>query len=348
MRLRPEQLAAQLEKDFKPVYLVTGDETLLVQEACDVIRAAARRAGCSEREVLEVDKRFSWDSLLSSGAEMSLFADRKLIELKLPSGKPGTDGSKALVGYLQRASGDNVLLIVAGKIDRQSTNSKWFKALDAAGAVIQVWPIDAQHLPRWLQQRVQAAGLAIEAEALQMLCDRVEGNLLAAVQEVEKLKLLCPDGRITPEAVAESVADNARYNLFALVDQALTGDAAGALKMLQGLRAEGTEAPVILWALAREIRLLYQCRTEVQRGKSPQQAMRGQRVWDKRVPVVGAGLQRHSLTDLGELLHLANLADQSIKGLADGNPWDHLGKLVLLLSLGESGLKLPTHLQAGR
>lgn len=336
MRLRPEQLGAHLEKGLAPIYLVSGDETLLVQEACDAIRAAARAAGCSEREVLDVDNRFDWSQLLSAGAEMSLFADRKLIELKLPSGKPGTEGSKALTAYLDGPPSDNVLLIVAGKIDRQSTNSKWFKVIDGAGAILQLWPVEAQQLPRWLQQRLQAAGMSIDHDALDMLCDRVEGNLLAAVQEVEKLKLLCPDGNISAEAVAESVADNARYNLFGLVDQALSGDAAGALKMLQGLRAEGTEPPVVLWALAREIRLLYQCRTDMQRGASPQQAMRSQRVWEKRMPLVGAGLKRHSLEQLAELLHRANLADQSVKGLADGRPWDHLGKLVLNLSQGEA------------
>jgi DNA polymerase-3 subunit delta len=336
MRLRPEQLAAHLQKGIAPVYLVSGEENLLVQEACDAIRAACRAAGCSEREILEVDGRFNWNNLLAAGAEMSLFAERKLIELKIPSGKPGTEGSKGLIAYLGGPPSDNVLLVVAGKIDRQSTNSKWFKALDKAGAIIQVWPVDARELPRWLQQRIQAAGMQADTDALQMLCDKVEGNLLAAVQEVEKLKLLCPDGRITPEAVVESVADNARYNLFALVDQALTGNAANALKMLQGLRSEGTEAAVVLWALAREIRLLYQCRRDMQGGQSQQQAMRAQRVWDKRMPVVGAGLSRHSLADLSGLLQQASHTDQAIKGLADGNPWDHLGQLVLSLSIGEA------------
>ena len=336
MRLRPEQLTSHLQKGVAPVYLVSGEEPLLVQEACDAVRAAARDAGCTEREVLEVDKRFNWDHLVAAGAEMSLFSDRKLIELKLPSGKPGTEGSKALIAYLEGPASENVLLIAAGKIDRQSTNSKWFKALDKAGAIIQVWPVGARELPRWLQQRVEAAGMNVDFDALQMLCDRVEGNLLAAVQEVEKLKLLCPEGRITPEAVAESVADNARYDLFELVDQALSGNVASGLKMLQGLRSEGTEAAVVLWALAREIRLLYQCRTAMQRGQSAQQAMRAQRVWDKRMPVVGAGLNRHSLADLSELLHQASLADQAIKGLADGNPWDHLARLLLSLGTGEA------------
>ncbi|MEE4659286.1 MAG: DNA polymerase III subunit delta [Halieaceae bacterium] len=333
MRLRPEQLQTHLERELRPVYLVTGDETLLVQESCDAIRRAARAAGCTEREVFQVDNRFNWDNLVASASEMSLFADRKIIEVHIPSGKPGTDGSKGLLAYLDRAGDDNLLLIVAGKIDKQSTNSKWFKALDAAGAVVQIWPVDASQLPRWVTQRVENMGMSIEQDALLMLCDRVEGNLLAAVQEIEKLRLLCPDNRISVAAVAESVADNARYNLFGLIDQALLGDAAGALKMLNGLRGEGTEAAVVLWGLAREIRLLLQCKTELERGQRQQQVMKANRVWDKRVPIVTEALQRHHSHALAELLQAASNADQSIKGMADGNPWDHLSRLILELSL---------------
>jgi DNA polymerase-3 subunit delta len=336
MRLRPEQLASHLQRTLLPVYLVSGDEPLQVQEACDAIRQRCREAGCSEREILEVDRRFKWDSLTASAAEMSLFAERKLLELRLPGGKPGTDGSKALLAYLDGLAGDNVLLIVAGKIDKASTTTRWFKAVDAIGGVVQVWPVDARELPRWLRRRLEAAGMSIDEDALQMLCDRVEGNLLAAVQEVEKLRLLCTDSHIGIDAIAGAVADNARYNLFTLVDRALLGDAAGALKMLHGLRSEGTEAAVLLWALSREIRLLYQCRTAIDRGTSAQQAMRSQRVWDRRVPVVGAGLDRHGLASLQALLHTANRVDQSIKGMAAGNPWDHLERLVLCLSRTEA------------
>ncbi len=184
MRLRPEQLPARLQQQVLPVYLVTGDEPLLMQEACDIIRAHAREAGCKDRDLLQVDGRFNWDLLFAASAEMSLFAERKLIELRIPSGKPGTEGSKALIEYLAGPAADNVLLIVAGKIDKRSTSSKWFKALDKAGAVVQVWPVDARELPHWMQQRLAAAGLQIDTDALQLLCDRVEGNLLAAVQEI--------------------------------------------------------------------------------------------------------------------------------------------------------------------
>ena len=333
MRLRPEQLGRQLQKQLLPVYLVSGDEPLLVQEACAAIRARCREAGCKERVVMHIDGKFNWDQLLGAAAEISLFADNKLIELRLPSGKPGKAGSKALLDYLQgQAASDDILLIVAGKIDRASTNSKWFKSLDRAGAVIQIWPIAARELPRWLQQRVQQAGRQIDREALQLLCDRVEGNLLAAVQEVEKLCLLCSGEQISAEDINAGVADNARYNLFGLVDCALQGNAATALKMLQGLRAEGSAATVVLWALSREIRLLYQCQSDIEQGDSPQQVMQAQRIWDKRKPLVAAGLQRHSRDALAELLHQASQTDHSIKGLAAGNPWDRLSQLTLALA----------------
>ena len=199
MRIYPEKLPGHLQQQLLPVYLVSGDEPLLLQECCDQIRARAAEQGCNEREVLDAGvSGFSWQDILQSATSMSLFAERKLVELRLPSGKPGAEGSKALCEYLEVAGGDDVLLIVSGKIDKQSTNSKWYKALDKAGATIQVWPIDARELPRWLEQRLRQAGLGIDRDALQLLCDKVEGNLLAAVQEVEKLKLLATDGQITP------------------------------------------------------------------------------------------------------------------------------------------------------
>ena len=334
MRLRADQLPARLDKQVLPVYLVSGDEPLLVQEACDAVRAGCRKAGCSEREIMHVDGKFKWGQLTAAAAEMSLFAESKLIELRIPTGKPGAEGSKALVQYLAKPPSDNILLIVAGKIDKASTNSKWFKTIDQAGAVTQVWPIEARELPRWLQRRCSQAGLEIDQDALLMLSDRVEGNLLAAVQEIEKLRLLGNGARITTDNVNDSVADNARYNLFALIDSALQGDAAHALKMLQGLRAEGTDATVVLWGLSRELRLLYQCKTDIERGKNHNQVLQSQRVWDKRKPIVSAGLARHSQDALADLLHQASLADHSIKGLADGNPWDRLSGLVLELAQG--------------
>ena len=296
MRLYPEKLADHLQQKLLPVYLVSGDEPLLLQECCDQIRQKARAENCNEREIIEGGvSNFNWQDILHSASNMSLFADRKLIELRLPSGKPGAEGSKALCEYLDIASGDDVLLIVSGKIDKQSTNSKWYKALDKAGVTVQVWPVDAKNLPRWLQQRVRNAGMSIDDDALRLLCERLEGNLLAAVQEVEKLKLLV------------------------------------SLRMLYGLRAEGTEPPVVLWALVREIRTLYEAQLDCDSGQSTQQALSSRRVWQNRMPLMQAALTRHNTHSLSLLLEQAARADGSIKGFADGKPWDNLSRLVITL-----------------
>ncbi|MEM9257581.1 MAG: DNA polymerase III subunit delta [Pseudomonadota bacterium] len=337
MRVYPEKLAAQLQQQLLPVYLVSGDEPLLQQECCDQVRRAARAAGCAERQLLDAGlKGFDWQSLLHLANSLSLFAERKLIELRIPNGKPGTDGSKALCEYLDIASGDDVLLIIAGKVDRQSTKSKWHKAVDAAGATLQVWPVDAKNLPRWLQQRVQAAGMKIEREALELLCDRVEGNLLAAVQEVEKLKLLAEGGTVTADTVTTSVSDNTRYNVYDLADRVLDGNARGGLRMLHGLRSEGTEPAVALWALSREIRTLFQARQQCDAGARPQQALAALGVWQKRLPLMQSALNRHSGESLTDLLERAATVDGSIKGFADGKPWDHLESLVVKLALAEA------------
>ena len=333
MRLYPEKLPTHLQQQLLPVYLVSGDEPLLVQECSDQIRQKAREQGCSEREVIDAGvSGFHWQDILHSATSMSLFAERKLVELRLPSGKPGAEGSKALCEYLDIASGEDVLLIIAGKIDKQSTSSKWYKALDKAGATVQVWPVDARELPRWLQQRVRSAGMSIDSDALQLLCERVEGNLLAAVQEVEKLKLLAKDSQITAATVTAAVSDNARYNLFGMTDCALQGDATASLRMLHGLRGEGSEPPVILWALLREIRTLVQARQACEQGKSPQQALTSLRVWKNRMALMQSALSRHDQASLENLLERAALTDGSIKGFADGKPWDNLETLVVELS----------------
>ena len=336
MRIYPEQLAAQLKRQLLPVYLVSGDEPLLQQECCDLIRREARAGGCTVREVVEAGgARFDWREILHNATSMSLFAERKLVELRLPSGKPGAEGSKALCEFLELANPDDVLLMVTGKIDKQSTKSKWYQALDRAGATIQVWPVDAGKLPGWLRARVESAGLHIDDDALQLLCDRVEGNLLAAVQEVEKLKLLASDAHISAATVTAAVSDNARYNLFEMADNALKGDAATSLRMLHGLRGEGSEPVVVLWALAREIRSLHELQLDCAAGYNVQQAMKARRVWPQRMPLVQAALARHDSESMSQLLERAARVDGSIKGYAGGKPWDNLEDLVLGLCRGD-------------
>ncbi|HJE28164.1 MAG TPA: DNA polymerase III subunit delta, partial [Pseudomonas nitrititolerans] len=258
MKLSPAQLGKHLQGSLAPVYVVSGDEHLLCQEACDAIRAACRRQAFSERQVLSVESGFDWGQLLEAGANLSLFAERRLLELRIPSGKPGDKGAAALLHYLARPAEDTVLLISLPKLDGSTQKTKWAKALIDGKDVqfLQVWPVDAAQLPQWIRQRLSQAGLAADQEAVELIAARVEGNLLAADQEIEKLKLLAEDGRVTAVTVQAAVADSARYDVFGLIDATLQGHPEHSLRMLEGLRGEGIEAPVILWALARELRLL--------------------------------------------------------------------------------------------
>lgn len=330
MRIYPEKLAQDLERRLLPVYLISGDETLLVQECADQIRAAARRGGCGERRVLDAGERsFRWQDLLDDAGSMSLFAEQKLLELRIPNGKPGTEGSQTLQTYLQDPADGDVLLIVAGKIDKASTNSKWFKALDAAGATVQIWPVAAEELPRWLERRAAAQGLRIEGEALGLLAERVEGNLLAAVQELEKLRLLADGGPIDLDRVTEAVANSARFTLFGMIDIALAGRVEDALRMLHGLRAEGTQPAALQWGLVRELQLLRALVDAREGGRTPAQAMAEARVWKSRQAAVGAAVARHDSTSCTELLSRAAKLDASIKAFGPGNPWEIMELLII-------------------
>ncbi|MGK0499449.1 MAG: DNA polymerase-3 subunit delta [Oceanicoccus sp.] len=331
MRLRPDQIAQNLSKGMLPIYIVSGDESLLVQESCDAIRLNCRKQGFV-REVLHVDNKFDWNELLASAAAMSLFADKKLIELRMPTGKPGTEGSKALVAYAANHSSDNILLISCNKIESSSTRSKWYKAVEDAGASIQCWPIDAKQLPRWIGQRLQQAGLRADNDALTMLAERVEGNLLAAVQEIEKLRLFTDADTIDVDTVSAAVADNARYDVFGLVDRALEGDSSASIRILRGLKAEGTEPPVVLWALSRELRTLFHCAEQIEQGNGVDRVLQNQRVWDKRKAIIKQALGRLRKSQLQQMLKTANEVDRAVKGMSKENSWDLLEQLVAALA----------------
>lgn len=330
-RLRPEQLGAALKKQLLPLYVVTGDEALLVQEACDQIRKAARSQGFSERERFDADNNFDWGLLHNAAASLSLFADKKIIELHIGNGKPGAEGGKALQDYASRPADDNLLLVVLPKLDRNSQKAKWFGALENAGAVIQVWPVTGAQLPQWLAGRMAQAGLTAEPGAVDLLATRVEGNLLAAAQEIEKLKLLAPDGRVDAQLLANTVANSARYDVFGLVDKALLADAEGAVRNLHGLKGEGTEPLAVLWALAREIRTLLQVSQALQSSNFDWAAKQAG-VWDARKSLVQNALKRLRAPELEALLRKANGIDRAVKGMRDAEPWDELLDLVLSLA----------------
>ena len=329
MQVRPEQLAKHLTQTLAPVYLICGGEPLLVQESADALRAACRQQGFSERQVYHVDSGFDWQQLVAESAALSLFAERKLIELRLPSGKPGDAGTQALEYYCQHTSADTVLLILCDKLESSATRSTWYKAVDAAGVTVTVWPVAPAQLPRWIEQRLRGQGLSASPDAVQLLAERVQGNLLAAAQEIEKLKLYIDDSRIEVETIAATVADSARFDAFGMVEQALAGQTAPALRALNGLRGEGVEPPVILWVLVKEIRSLYRCAEQIEQGSSIDRAMDTAGVWDRRKPLIKQSLQRLPLRRLAKLLQLAQRTDAAVKGGNADDPWQLLDRLVL-------------------
>lgn len=330
-RLTPETISSALKKQLAPVYLITGDEPLLVQESCDAIRAQAKKQGFSEREIYHAEGSFNWDNLLHSANSLSLFSDKKILELRIPNGKPSDSGS-ALIEYCDNLSLDNLLMVICPKLDKRVQSSKWFQALEKHGDIVTIWPVTAQQLPRWVDHRLKAAGLQADSSAIDILCAKVEGNLLAAAQEIEKLKLLAHDNLIDAGLMAAAVMDSARFDVFGLVDKALAGDSRAAATTLQGLKSEGTEAAVILWALTREIRTLATIKDAMELGTSFDLAAKQNGVWDKRKPIIRQALNRMKPRQLHALIRKASLTDQAVKGMAKGNAWNLLLDITLSLS----------------
>jgi DNA polymerase-3 subunit delta len=340
MQLRADQLAAHLAKGLKPLYTVHGDEPLLAQEAGDAIRAAARAAGYSERKVFTASgAHFDWSGVLGAAQAMSLFAERQLIEIRVPNGKPGKDGSEALQRYCETLADDVVTLVQLPRLDRQQQQSAWFTALDAAGVMLRVEPIERRELPAWIVRRLASQGQRVAdgeagARTLAFFADRVEGNLLAAHQELQKLALLYPQGVLSFEQVEAAVLNVARYDVFKLGEAVLAGQVARALRMLDGLRAEG-EAPVLVhWTLAEDIRALKRVHDAVAQGKPLPMALREQRVWGVKEKLFERVLPLLADHQLAHLVEAAHICDGIVKGLKHLgwplDPWDALKRLVLL------------------
>lgn len=328
-KIRADQLRAALSKNLSKIFIVSGDEPLQVGESCDLIRHAAKEQGYSEYELHHVEAQFNWEELLLSANSLSLFADRKLIDLRIPSGKAGEKGNKALLQFCSEPPEDTLLLIRLPKLDAAIQKTKWFKSAESSGCVVQIWPITSQQLPRWLDNRAASKGLKLSSEALELLTAKTEGNLLAASQELEKLQLLAEDGQVSTELVMSLVGDSARYDVFELVDRALVGDVQSSVKVIQGLRQEGTDATVILWALSREIRTLSQFSYRLNQGQNFDRIAGQLRVWDKRKPLVRSAIKRLDEKTLGRLLRQANAIDKAIKGLRSASAWDELIDLVI-------------------
>jgi len=330
MQIGPEQLSAQLKRKLAPVYFISGDEPLLAQECADAIRAAVHAAGYLERSVFTAESGFDWAGFFAETRAGSLFADRRLIELRLPTGKPGEQGGKTLVEICDDPSPDIVLLVIAGKLDKQARATKWASALERAGVAVTLYPVEARQLPSWIERRLREHGLAPGLGVVDMLMHYTEGNLLACAQEIEKLAMLTT-GTVSVDDIAGNLGDNARFSVFALAEAALAGDTAGVTRMMRTLKAEGEAPALVSWVLVREIRELARMAQAVASGRGEAQVLDEYRVWQRRKPLVRKALARIELGDWYDLIAAAARADRVIKGRRAGDAWRELESLALAL-----------------
>lgn len=335
MNLRPEQLAAHLDKPLAPLYVLHGNEPLLVLEAGDAIRAAARKQGYAEREVLVAGQGFKWTELQSAAGNLSLFGASKLVDLRIPNGKPGRDGGEALQRYAKTLDDGVVTLVTLPELDWATRKAAWFVALAEAGVAVETNAPERDRLPDWIAQRLARQQQRAPADALGFIADHVEGNLLAAHQEILKLGLLHPPGELSFDAVREAILNVARYNVDALRQAMLEGDATRCARLLEGLKGEGEAPPLILWALANEIRTLANLRQGLDDGQPLQGLMKAERIFDdRRRQAIQRALPRLDGAPLRTaILHAAKI-DRMIKGLAGGDVWDEFLQLCLRLTRG--------------
>lgn len=339
MRIDSEQLPQHLARGLKSLYLVFGDELLLALEAADRIRAKALEQGFDERRVLIAEAGFDWGELAMMSKSLSLFAPKRVLDLRISSGKPGKDGSEALQQLVGSLPGDTVTLITLPGVDRQSQKAKWFEALDGAGVVVQAAAIKRDRLGAWLAGRLALQSQQADAQTIEFLIDRVEGNLMAAHQEVSKLALLFPAGALPFDEVKNAVVDVARFNVFEIGATLLKSDRVHFVRMLDGLQAEGAAAPLVLWAIAEETRAMARVKAAMNDGSPLTQALRDARVWGPRQDLMPAALRRLTQEQLIAALRHAAGIDRMVKGLASGDVWDGLLQL---------GLELMAPAQPGR
>ncbi|TYL48252.1 DNA polymerase III subunit delta [Marinomonas sp. IMCC 4694] len=321
MKVRADQLAQQLKRNLTPIYIISGDEVLLVQEAADQVRKAAQLHRIEERLRFVADAQFDWQDVINENQSLSLFSNHRLFDIQID--KMGEKHTKALAQLGQSLSEDNIILLTLPKLDARTQKAKWFTQLESQGVFVQIWPIDSNRLPAWVQQRAQTLNLSLSRDAAAILCERGEGNLLALSQELEKLALLHgPGAKIDKDNVVESVADSSRYSIYDLSDRLLMGNTKDAMHCLNQLMGEGVEASILLWLFNREIQTLSNVNQAMQ-STSFRQACQTERIWDKRIPFYESAMTRHNHITLPYMQNYLALMDKSIKGLE--GPDSHIG-----------------------
>jgi len=333
MQLRFDALDGHLAKTLAPLYVITSDEHLLALEAADKIRRAAKAQGFFEREILTVERSFKWGALLAANQSQSLFGDKKLIDLRIPTGKPGKDGGQALQDYVSHLSPDNLTLITLPKLDWATQKAAWVASLQQAAVYIDIPLVERNQLPNWINQRLAMQQQSADRQSLDFIADRVEGNLLAAHQEIQKLALLHPSGKLSFEQIHDAVLNVARYDVFKLNEAMLSGDVARLARMLNGLKGEGEALPLVLWAMAEEIRTLLKLKSGMSQGRPLSALLKEYRIWGPREKLMDPALRRVSLQTLQTALQEASQVDKMVKGLRakafSGDAWDALLQLGL-------------------
>lgn len=336
MLLKGEQLATHLQRELRPLYVLYGDDPLLVIEAADAIRIRARQQGYNEREVLTVLPHFDWGQLLAAGGNLSLFGDKKLIDLRIPTGKPGKEGGTALQQWCSNLSMDNLLLITLPELDWREEKAVWFTALLNAGVAIKLMAPPLAELPGWIAGRLRRQQQSADMESLKFIAERVEGNLLAAHQEIQKLGLLYPTGQLSAPQIRDAVLNVARYDIEGLREALLAGDISRLTRTLDGLMQEGEAPPLVLWAMSEEIRALTAIRVGVDQGRPVELLLKEAKVWGPRANPVKKALQRLSTVTLEAALQHAGRIDRLAKGIGQGNIWEEFLRLGLRLCAGNN------------
>jgi DNA polymerase-3 subunit delta len=333
MQLYLDKLDSHLKSTLAPVYLISGEVPLLMQEACDKVRKAAVQKGFTDREIFQVETGFNWDLFVEATHTLSLFSNKQLLELRVTNTLTETAG-KTLQNYCAQLPQDKILLIITGKLDAKTQKTTWFQAVSKVGVTLAIWPIERQQLPSWVAQRLAQVGLQVESAGIQLLAERAEGNLLACAQEIEKLKLIYDSGQVTAEAIIQAVSDSSRFDVFTFVDAVLAGEKKRLLHIVNGLKNEGVESVLVLWALVRELRNLINIKIDMgtQSGLPSPKILQKYQIWEKRKACVQRALQAHSLQNLQQLLQQAQQIDCMIKGLNKGNVWDALQRLSLAMA----------------
>ena len=330
MRLKPEQLVGTLQKNLSAVYLLHGDEPLQIGEMSDLIRQCAKKAGFLERDIFSTDTGFEWSEITTAASSISIFGDKKVLDVRVPTANFGNEGAKTLISYCEKIPIDTILLITCGKLNSAAMKTRWFEAIDKAGVTIQVKLLEGEELLQWLHTRLAQRGLNTDRAGIALLAERVEGNLLAAAQEIEKLYVLYGNATLTQTQIFDVVADSSRYDVFKLVDAILAANKNRIFKVLAGLQAEGIAPPIILWGLMREARTLCKVKLELGEGKSRDIVFRNNQIWDKRIGLVEKTIKRLPHNKLFEILTLCAKADRQAKGQESGDVWETILAVCLL------------------